>query len=162
MRVNSTGVFLASQIFSEPMQAQRSGSIVNISSIYGVVGPDFHLRGHTMSDTRGLLVCEKRNHRFDRATWRVSWPFGVRANCNLARRILDRGHARGPLSGITPGGRFSSSWLFPRTSKGPRCSWLRTPLLRHGSKTFPWMGAGRQSRRPRYGMPQPIVNQNSD
>jgi NAD(P)-dependent dehydrogenase (short-subunit alcohol dehydrogenase family) len=43
MKVNSTGVFLASQILSEPMQAQHSGSIVNIASIYGVVGPDFSI-----------------------------------------------------------------------------------------------------------------------
>jgi NAD(P)-dependent dehydrogenase (short-subunit alcohol dehydrogenase family) len=43
MRVNATGLFLACQIFSEPMQAQRSGSIVNIGSIYGMVGPDFSL-----------------------------------------------------------------------------------------------------------------------
>lgn len=37
MRVNSTGLFLACRIFSEPMQARHSGSIVNISSIYGMV-----------------------------------------------------------------------------------------------------------------------------
>jgi NAD(P)-dependent dehydrogenase (short-subunit alcohol dehydrogenase family) len=41
MKVNSTGLFLACQIFSEPMQEARSGSIINIASIYGMVGPDF-------------------------------------------------------------------------------------------------------------------------
>ncbi|MFN7925466.1 MAG: SDR family oxidoreductase [Bryobacteraceae bacterium] len=43
MRVNSTGFFLACKIFSEPMQAMRSGSIINIASIYGMVGPDFSI-----------------------------------------------------------------------------------------------------------------------
>ena len=43
MRVNSTGVFLACQTFSKPMRDQRSGSIINISSIYGMVGPDFSI-----------------------------------------------------------------------------------------------------------------------
>jgi NAD(P)-dependent dehydrogenase (short-subunit alcohol dehydrogenase family) len=47
MRVNATGLFLACKIFSEPMQAQRSGSIVNIASIYGMGGPDFSIyEGH--------------------------------------------------------------------------------------------------------------------
>jgi NAD(P)-dependent dehydrogenase (short-subunit alcohol dehydrogenase family) len=43
MQVNSTGLFLACQAFSEPMQVQRAGSIINISSIYGMVGPSFSI-----------------------------------------------------------------------------------------------------------------------
>ena len=43
MKVNSTGLLLACQIFSEPMQERRCGSIVNIASIYGMVGPDWSI-----------------------------------------------------------------------------------------------------------------------
>lgn len=43
MKVNSTGLFLACQIFSEVMQRALSGSIINIASIYGMVGPDFSI-----------------------------------------------------------------------------------------------------------------------
>jgi NAD(P)-dependent dehydrogenase (short-subunit alcohol dehydrogenase family) len=43
MKVNSTGLFLCCQIFSEPMQNARTGSIINIASIYGMVGPDFSI-----------------------------------------------------------------------------------------------------------------------
>lgn len=43
MALNSTGLFLSCRIFSEPMIQQRSGSIVNIASIYGMVGPDFSI-----------------------------------------------------------------------------------------------------------------------
>lgn len=39
LQLNS--IFICSQLILKIMQDQRSGSIVNLSSIYGVVGPDF-------------------------------------------------------------------------------------------------------------------------
>jgi NAD(P)-dependent dehydrogenase (short-subunit alcohol dehydrogenase family) len=38
--VNVTGVFLASQILGGEMARRRAGSIVNVASTYGLVGPD--------------------------------------------------------------------------------------------------------------------------
>lgn len=40
LAVNLTGMFLCSQAVAKPMLAQGRGVIVNVSSIYGMVGPD--------------------------------------------------------------------------------------------------------------------------
>lgn len=40
MAVNITGIFLAIRALGPSMVAQSKGSIINVSSIYGVVGPD--------------------------------------------------------------------------------------------------------------------------
>jgi NAD(P)-dependent dehydrogenase (short-subunit alcohol dehydrogenase family) len=43
MDVNATGVYLMCRIFGEHMAARGGGSVVNIGSIQGMVGPDFPL-----------------------------------------------------------------------------------------------------------------------
>lgn len=40
MGVNVTGVYLACKVFGAVMAANRRGSVINVSSIYGVVSPD--------------------------------------------------------------------------------------------------------------------------
>jgi NAD(P)-dependent dehydrogenase (short-subunit alcohol dehydrogenase family) len=45
--VNLTGMFLCSQECGKQMKKQKSGNIINISSIYGMVGPDQRIYGKT-------------------------------------------------------------------------------------------------------------------
>ena len=82
MKVNSTGIFLACQIFSEPMRARRQGSIINVASIYGVVGPTFPIY-------EGTQVTNPINYSFAKGglisltRYLASFlaPYQVRVNC---------------------------------------------------------------------------------
>jgi NAD(P)-dependent dehydrogenase (short-subunit alcohol dehydrogenase family) len=48
MAINASGHFVCTQVFAEQMKAQRrGGSIINIASIYGLVGPDFSIYAGT-------------------------------------------------------------------------------------------------------------------
>ncbi|MBI4377619.1 MAG: SDR family oxidoreductase [Nitrospinae bacterium] len=50
MKVNATGLFICTRIFISEMVKQNSGNIINISSIYGMVGPDFSIYQGTDMD----------------------------------------------------------------------------------------------------------------
>ena len=82
MKVNATGLFLSCQIFSEPMRAQRCGSIVNIASIYGVVGPTFSIyKGTTVTNPVFYAFAKGGVIGLTRYLASFLAPYRVRVNC---------------------------------------------------------------------------------
>ena len=88
--VNSLGLFLMSQACGEQMIAQHSGVIINIASIYGMVGPDFSIYGNTGMTNPAFYAYDKGGMiNFTRYLAAFYGPHGIRANC------------------LSPGGLFS-------------------------------------------------------
>jgi NAD(P)-dependent dehydrogenase (short-subunit alcohol dehydrogenase family) len=79
--VNSLGLFLITQACGEQMMVQRSGSIINIASIYGMVGPEFELYGNTGMTNPAFYAYDKGGMiNFTRYLAIFYAPYGIRAN----------------------------------------------------------------------------------
>ena len=83
MRVNATGLMLMHRVFGESMAAAGRGSIVNIGSIQGMIGPSYELyEGTTMGDMPPDYFFHKGGvlnlTRFYAALY---GPHSVRVNC---------------------------------------------------------------------------------
>jgi len=80
LQMNS--VFICNQLILKVMKQQRSGSIVNISSIYGVVGPDFNIyQGTEMTMPAAYAAIKGGIVNFTRYLASYYGPDGVRINC---------------------------------------------------------------------------------
>jgi NAD(P)-dependent dehydrogenase (short-subunit alcohol dehydrogenase family) len=83
MAVNASGLFICTQVFAEQMIAQeRGGSIVNISSIYGLVGPTFPVyEGLGMTSPPDYSFAKGGIDNFTRYLATYYAPHGIRVNC---------------------------------------------------------------------------------
>jgi NAD(P)-dependent dehydrogenase (short-subunit alcohol dehydrogenase family) len=83
LRVNATGVFLMTRAFGHVMLQQRSGSIVNIGSMMGMVGPSLEFyEGTGMSTPAPDYFFHKGGMiNLTRYFAGVFGPGGVRVNC---------------------------------------------------------------------------------
>jgi NAD(P)-dependent dehydrogenase (short-subunit alcohol dehydrogenase family) len=80
--VNATGLFLITRHCAQAMVDAHRGSIVNIASIYGVVGPDFAVYGDTgMTTPPGYAYDKGGMIAFSRYLATYLGPNGVRSNC---------------------------------------------------------------------------------
>ena len=102
MKTNATGLFAISRAFGETMAAQSAGSIVNIGSIQGMVGPDYSLyEGLNMHAIPDYFFHKSGMLNLTRFFAAHFGPRGVRVNC------------------LSPGGFFSgqNSTFVERYSK---------------------------------------------
>lgn len=82
MRVNSTGLFAISRAFGEVMQRQKSGSIVNIGSIQGLVGANLFLyEGLEIGTVPDYFFHKGGMANLTRYLAALWGPSGVRVNC---------------------------------------------------------------------------------
>jgi NAD(P)-dependent dehydrogenase (short-subunit alcohol dehydrogenase family) len=91
MEVNGTGMFVMSRLFGDYMAGQGRGSIINVGSIQGVVGPDFTLyEGLNWGAPPDYFFHKGGLLQLTRYAAAVLGPRGVRVNA------------------ITPGGFFNN------------------------------------------------------
>jgi len=82
MRTNATGLFSITRTFGEMMVAQGSGTIVNIGSIQGMVGPDFSLyEGTSMGAIPDYFFHKGGMLNLTRYFAALYGPRGIRVNC---------------------------------------------------------------------------------
>jgi NAD(P)-dependent dehydrogenase (short-subunit alcohol dehydrogenase family) len=83
VRVNAVGLHSITRAFGDAMAARGSGSIVNIGSIYGMVGPTFSFyEGTSMPMGAGDYLFNKGGMiNLTRYFAAVYGPRGVRVNC---------------------------------------------------------------------------------
>lgn len=75
-------VFICAQKVLEIMKNQKSGAMVNIASIYGILGPDFSVyKGTTMTMPAAYSAIKGGVVNFTRYLASYYAPYGVRVNC---------------------------------------------------------------------------------
>jgi NAD(P)-dependent dehydrogenase (short-subunit alcohol dehydrogenase family) len=82
LRTNIAGVHGCTAVFSEPMRARKSGAIINIASIYGVVAPDFRIyEGEPFASPPDYAFVKGGLIAYTRYCASLFAPDGVRVNC---------------------------------------------------------------------------------
>jgi len=84
------GYFLCCQSILEVMKQQQSGSVINMSSIYGIVGPDFSIyEGTSMTMPAAYSAIKGGLVNLTRYLAAYYGPYKVRVNCVSPGGIFD-------------------------------------------------------------------------
>ena len=80
--MNLGGTFLVTQIVAKQMMRQKAGSIINLGSIYGLVGPDFSIyKGTEWTNPSEYSVIKGGIISFTRYLATYLAPYNIRVNC---------------------------------------------------------------------------------
>jgi NAD(P)-dependent dehydrogenase (short-subunit alcohol dehydrogenase family) len=89
MQLNS--IFICCQSIAKQMKLQKSGSIINLSSIYGIVGPDFSVyNGTEMTMPAAYSAIKGGIVNFTRYLASYLGQYGIRVNCVSPGGIYDK------------------------------------------------------------------------
>lgn len=84
------GYFLCCKEILETMKKQKGGSVINMSSIYGLVGPDFSIyNGTNMTMPVAYSAIKGGINNLTRYLAAYYGPFGIRVNCVSPGGIYD-------------------------------------------------------------------------
>lgn len=119
--VNLTGVLMACQVFGEQMIANEKGSVINLSSTYGVVSADPRIYGDSGVNSPISYAASKSGvlnlTRYLAVHWREK---GVRVNCLVPGGVFDNQgdefvklySARTPLGRMARADEYQGAALF--------------------------------------------------
>jgi len=121
MALNSTGLFLSCQLFGEAMMERKSGSIVNVASIYGMVGPDFSLyEGTSVRNSVSYAYAKGGMINLTRYLASFLAPHGVRVNtlspggvlAGQPERFIENYNKRVPMGRLANGSDLQGAAVF--------------------------------------------------
>ncbi|MEK7477840.1 MAG: SDR family oxidoreductase [Patescibacteria group bacterium] len=81
LKIGLTGSFLCAQAVIPAMKKQKSGVIINIGSMYGMIAPDNRIYKPGRYKSLGYATVKGAIPNFTRALASYLGPYGVRVNC---------------------------------------------------------------------------------